>query len=55
MLIYLFSSNYSRFRSDTCNFFLGFGNIFLDYVDFDVGMKNRPVIFDGLNASPYLL
>jgi hypothetical protein len=39
MLIYLFSSNYGCFRSDTCNFFLCFGNIFFDYVDFDVGMK----------------
>lgn len=39
MLIYLFSSNYSRFRSDTCNFFLCFGYVLLDYVDFDVRMK----------------
>jgi hypothetical protein len=39
MLIYLFSSNYSRFGPDTCNFLLSFGNIFFDYVDFDVGMK----------------
>ena len=30
---------YGCFRPDTCNFFLGFGNIFFDYVDFDVGMK----------------
>lgn len=39
MLIYLFSSNYSRFGPDACNFFLGFGYVLFDYVDFDVGMK----------------
>ena len=39
MLIYLFSSNYSCFRPDTCNFLLSFGYVLLDYVDFDVGMK----------------
>ena len=39
MLIYLFSPNYRRFCSDTCNFFLNFGDILLDYVDFEVGVK----------------
>jgi len=39
MLIYLFSSNYSRFGPDACDFLLGFGDVFLDYVDFDVRMK----------------